>query len=294
MALPPGASVDRKARARRQLTLRRMDATGLPQVFLILLIEVAVGSLWALWWTQMRGLVPWSFLKFGAFLIAALACLALVVALQMSFPEAVGSYPLRERMASPLRATLMAYLALTVVYALAMARQRPSSRYAGVLASLLGLGVVGIAAALLDRPLWSYMGGFLALGVGALVVGGAVMGMILGHWYLVTPRMSQQPLKELVILLLGSMALQGVVTVLALALPHDPIAGDGDVKGNPFLWLKVAGGMALPMIFAYMAYESSAIRAMQSATGLLYIVMVLVLAGEVVGKSLLLSTGAAL
>ncbi|MDT7944186.1 MAG: hypothetical protein RQ985_06550 [Dehalococcoidia bacterium] len=271
-----------------------MDATGLPQVFLILLIEVAVGSLWALWWTQMRGLVPWSFLKFGAFLTAALASLALLVALQMSFPATVGSYPLQWRLGLPLRAALAAYLGLAMAYALAMVRQRPASRYVGLLASLLGLGIVGIGAAVLDGPLWGYLGGFLALGVGALVVGGAVMGMILGHWYLVTPRMSQQPLKELVILLLGGMALQWVVTALALALPHDPIAGGGDVKGNPFLWLKVAGGMALPMLFAYMAYESSAVRAMQSATGLLYIVMVLVLAGEVVGKGLLLSTGAAL
>jgi len=39
-----------------------------------------------------------------------------------------------------------------------------------------------------------------------------------------------------------------------------------------------------------MAFDSSGLRAMQSATGLLYIAMALVLAGEILAKGLLLVT----
>ena len=41
----------------------------------------------------------------------------------------------------------------------------------------------------------------------------------------------------------------------------------------------------------WMAYDSSGVRAMQSATGLLYIAMALVLSGEVVGKGLMFVSG---
>jgi len=44
------------------------------------------------------------------------------------------------------------------------------------------------------------------------------------------------------------------------------------------------------MALAYMAWDSSGVRAMQSATGLLYLAMALVLSGEVLGKGLLFVT----
>ena len=40
-----------------------------------------------------------------------------------------------------------------------------------------------------------------------------------------------------------------------------------------------------------MAYDSSKVRGMQSATGLLYIAMVLVICGEVVAKGLMFTSG---
>ena len=53
--------------------------------------------------------------------------------------------------------------------------------------------------------------------------------------------------------------------------------------------MRVAG-LGLPIAFTYMAYDSSGVRAMQSATGLLYVSMALVIAGEVLAKGLLFVT----
>jgi hypothetical protein len=128
--------------------------------------------------------------------------------------------------------------------------------------------------------------------VGALVVGGVSMGMILGHWYLVTPRLPEQPLREMTFVLLVVMGVQAVLLVLALVLPRDALDNgsgvwDGPILENPFFWMRVAGGIAFPALLVWMAYDSSGVRAMQSATGLLYIAMALVLAGEVLARGLL-------
>jgi hypothetical protein len=89
-----------------------------------------------------------------------------------------------------------------------------------------------------------------------------------------------------------ALGFQAILVIPALALPRDSIANavDTPIGLNPFLWLRVAGGLAFPLALSYMAFDSSGVRAMQSATGLLYIAMALVLSGEVLAKGLLFAT----
>jgi hypothetical protein len=54
--------------------------------------------------------------------------------------------------------------------------------------------------------------------------------------------------------------------------------------------MRVMGGIAFPGLLVWMAYDASGARAMQSATGLLYIAMALVICGEVLAKGLLLTS----
>jgi hypothetical protein len=141
-------------------------------------------------------------------------------------------------------------------------------------------------------PTWGYVGTLLSLTVGALVLGAVSMGMILGHWYLVTPRLPEQPLREMTFFLLLALGFQALLLIPSLALPRDSITTsvDGPIGANPFFWMRVGGGLAFPAVLSYMAFDSSGVRAMQSATGLLYIAMALVLAGEVLAKGLLFAT----
>jgi hypothetical protein len=85
------------------------------------------------------------------------------------------------------------------------------------------------------------------------------------------------------------MGFQAALIALALALPRDDISTSVDtpILENPFFWMRLGGGLAFPALLTWMAYDSSGVRAMQSATGLLYIAMALVLAGEIVGKGLM-------
>jgi hypothetical protein len=89
------------------------------------------------------------------------------------------------------------------------------------------------------------------------------------------------------------MTLQAVLIVASLALPRDVIQGSVDtpILENPFLWMRLGFGLAFPALLVWMAWDSSGARAMQSATGLLYIAMALVLCGEVVAKGIMFASG---
>jgi len=165
----------------------------------------------------------------------------------------------------------------------------------------LGLALLGcvLAVALTIRAATPELGALqLALATTTALATGAVAGsvglaMVLGHWYLVTPRLPEQPLREMTGLLVVVMVLQMLLLVPALALPHDTVVTsvDTDILSNPFFYLRVGGGMVFAALLAWMAFDASGVRAMMSATGLLYIAMALVLAGEVVGRGLMFASG---
>ena len=55
-------------------------------------------------------------------------------------------------------------------------------------------------------------------------------------------------------------------------------------------WMRVLVGLALPLVVAGMTWQCCRIRSLQSATGLLYVAVALVLAGEIASKLLLVLT----
>ncbi|MCH8813519.1 MAG: hypothetical protein IH957_00270 [Chloroflexi bacterium] len=267
-----------------------MSAEALPFALLIVLVEFAIGSLWVVLFSQIRGQATPSFIKFGAATVFVMAGFAFWVAATINVGDEIDGYPLDPSYMPEARLALALLFGLSLPYSLlTLIEARRLGIAAGVLASIAGLVAMAFFAQVLAVPTWGYVGTLLSLIVGALVVGAVSMGMVLGHWYLVTPRLPEKPLREMTGLLLVMMLLQAVLIILALALPRDsfPSSVDTPILENPFFWMRVAGGLAFPMLLAYMAYDSSGVRAMQSATGLLYIAMALVLSGEVVAKGIM-------
>jgi hypothetical protein len=62
------------------------------------------------------------------------------------------------------------------------------------------------------------------------------------------------------------------------------------LAGNPAFWLRIGVGLVFPVVLTYMAWQSSIVRAMMSAKGLLYIAPGAVLADEVLARGLLFVT----
>jgi hypothetical protein len=134
--------------------------------------------------------------------------------------------------------------------------------------------------------------------VGGLSLGTVTLGMLLGHWYLVNPRLSEKPLNELILGMLVVLALQIIIVAVNVIVParEAPLSDAGfdlGLAANPAFWLRVGVGFVFPVLLGFMAFQSSRLRGMMSATGLLYIALGAVLAGQALARGLLFVTGAA-
>lgn len=132
----------------------------------------------------------------------------------------------------------------------------------------------------------------------ALLLGSVTLAMMLGHWYLVTPKLSITPLKRYS----AGYILLTVLTALELALSYVLYVGFGDQAATPaggqliheevlFTLFRTAWGIVPPLGMAYWIWETVRMKSTQSATGILYAAMVCTLIGEGMGLYLTLQTG---
>jgi hypothetical protein len=165
-------------------------------------------------------------------------------------------------------------------------------------------GLVGLAAggAVLVFGALGWGGGPLGavpllvqLAVLAAATGGMFAAMILGHWYLVTPKLSEGPLILFARLLTAVIAIQVTLFVVWVA------TGAGPAGGAPFtvltgqwalfVWLRLIVGLVFPLVVSYAAIQTARSRSMESATGLLYINVGTVAAGTILAAGLYFGAG---
>ena len=272
-----------------------MNLDALPYAVLLILAEFSVGSLIAVLVIDARGMVAASYVKLSAGMVVAGAALALLAIVNVSGAE-LGGYQLDESLYGPVRGAIIAFLALAILYGWFVLRgNRSSSLRVGVLAAASGLVSLGLLAYQVSPPTWGFVGVLLSLLVGALALGLVNQAMILGHWYLVSPKLPGQPIQELTFVLVVVLAIQAVLLIVNAAIPaREPPESTallaGGLGSNPAFWLRVGVGLLFPLALAYMAWRSTLERAMMSATGLLYIAVGAVFVGEVLARGLLFVT----
>lgn len=121
----------------------------------------------------------------------------------------------------------------------------------------------------------------------AFLMGSTLTAMLLGHHYLTAPAMSIDPLKRFVRSMAWGLGARSLLAALGLAVW---LSGTQFVLGttaSPF-FLAVRWGMGVlgPALATYMTWKTVEIRSTQSATGILYIAMTLVLFGELIAMVL--------
>lgn len=275
-----------------------MSVSALPYATFLLFLEFAVGIQVVLLVPQFRaqGQVSPGFLKMGAVLSLFGAALALWLTSWLRTSGDVSGYPLDGDFTRPMRVAVAIFFALAILFNWFVWREDvPRSQQVGVVASVFALIALALAAAVVRLPTWGYPGTLLSLLAGAASLGAVSLGMTLGHWYLVTPRLPEKPLNELTLLLLIVVAVQSVLVTINVIVPvrETPLGPDALETGlaaNLWFWLRVGVGLLFPLALAFMAWQSSVIRAMMSATGLLYLAMGAVLAGEVLARALMFTT----
>lgn len=146
-------------------------------------------------------------------------------------------------------------------------------------------------------PGWMMAGSFIT---SALMLGAVLGTMITGHWYLVNHKLTLRPLQITTWVFIGIAILRTLlvfttVFIIAYSSPT-PLAAtakgllDFSMSGVLF-WARVGFGLAVPLLFGWMIWSSVQVKNTQSATGILYATIVLVLVGEAFAKYLFLFTG---
>jgi hypothetical protein len=153
-----------------------------------------------------------------------------------------------------------------------------------VLLACLVLG--GLAAHPAEAPAWGVADDLASMAV----LGTATTAMLMGHSYLISPAMSIAPLSRLLIALGAALAVRIGLACAALWLWS---AQAGTPAGELLVWLPARWllGLLGPLALGWMAWETARIRSTQSATGILYVVVIVCYLGELTSQLLLEKTG---
>src|SRR5262249_39482446 len=126
------------------------------------------------------------------------------------------------------------------------------------------------------------------------LLGSVMLTMVFGHWYLVIPRLSIDPLKRLTKVLMGAIALRILTIVLSLvivrfeqSIPLAAVLRELMLQQGIFFWPRLIFGVLVPIVLAVMIWSTVKIQHTQAATGLLYLAVVALLFGEFFSKFLL-------
>lgn len=114
----------------------------------------------------------------------------------------------------------------------------------------------------------------------SLWLGATLTAMLLGHYYLTAPAMSIEPLKTLIYGMFVFMGVRLLTTVLPFLLVNNLEAMKLDQFSGMWLGMRILMGYVGVFVATYLSHRTAAIRSTQSATGILYIALALLLFGE--------------
>lgn len=274
-----------------------MNVEALPYTLLLVLAELSIGSLWITLGSDLRGGVTRGFVMTMALCVAVSAWLAYWTAGGIDLRGTVDGYRIDEGPFDDVRRALMVVIVTSSVYVFCVFMGwDPIGRLFGIAGSIAGLLAVGALAAMLAPPTWGFPAALIALIGGTLALGAVSVSMVWGHWYLTEGALPSWPLRDLDIVLLAALGFQVVVLAINLIVPvrEAPTPAnsiDVGIFGNPALYLRIGVGLVFPIVLGVLSFKTTQMKAMQSATGLLYIAMGAVFVGEVLAKGLMFLTG---
>jgi DMSO reductase anchor subunit len=313
----------------------------LPLILFMVLTELSIGAFAVLFLLDWRNMVKRSFLVTYAFIYIILTGLTYLFQQGFSNAPLLNTFSLLDKgWTGALSLPLLLFFLLLLPYTVFLlgdkkagvdgkveertivSRARILRLVSGgltVLAGLITLFVLGM----IYRPMASSgLGGALVVGsffAAALALGGVMTAMWLGHWYLVTPALSEKPLQFAAILvLLGilaevafaftgapavaahTQATSPAVTATSTVTTTTPTPGTAAVKPSDvptvtplstgaISWLRILIAFVLPLVLLAFIIKLVRDRSFQSATGMLYLVVVLTLAGEAMSRGLFLT-----
>lgn len=134
----------------------------------------------------------------------------------------------------------------------------------------------------------------------SLFLGISNFAMILGHYYLVVPKLSEEPLIYCLYILWAILflkimsSLSVIFTTAAPFLEEGTQLGDGYTFNWLFISMRYLWGYIAPLVLSFFTFRLCKLRSIQSATGVLYIIEFFVIVGELISVYLMAKHGLAL
>ncbi len=172
----------------------------------------------------------------------------------------------------------------TVVGTWAWSLERAPGGFACLLVATASLLTASVGLVLPSAATLAIVVGLVANGLTAAgLLGLAMTAMLMGHWYLIAPTMSLRPLMRLLVWLFVMLALRLAAAAVGLIVWDRPA-----MDSLTWWWLALRWGAGLigPAILGWMAWQSARIRSTQSATGILYVLVIFVFLGELTAQLL--------
>jgi hypothetical protein len=263
----------------------------LPLVLCVLMVELAVGGAFLMWYLDRTEAAPTGFLKLTAFVNAGAIAFAGVLLPTLPRGDLAARAGLDASALGAFAQVLVVVIVLVVAQLVtAFMPWRGVREAVGILTVLAG--ILDLVLAAIARPSQSPFDVFalLALPLGALALGGANAAMLLGHWYLVTPKLSSGPLQKAALVVVGAVALQ--IGLVAVAIARGELTLNTDLAFVVAAGLRIGVGLLMTLAVALAAWWTARMNT-QASTGLLYVGLGCVLAGEVSARVLFFLTGAA-
>jgi hypothetical protein len=256
-----------------------MSIEALPFVNWIFWATLTSGTLLVVGGTEMLGGTTRGYRLFMAGLLVVCAGILLLSELNLA-PGTIA-----DETAGMRRSLVWAMGGLTLAYLVASVARLPRSllAIAAGTVGIVALAALAAAGGTLSAPLFAAQLILVSLALGAVSA-----AMLLGHWYLVTPKLSPDPLRRMMWLLIATLVLQALTfTIAVIGISSGPLGG----PIGWLTWLRLVVGILLPIGITILALLASRAASLQASTGLLYIGMALVMAGSIAGASLAYLTG---
>jgi len=322
----------------------------LPLMLFIVMAELSVGAFAVLFLLDWRNMVKRNFLVTYAIIYVLFTGLTVLFQLNFSNQELLNTFTLLDKSwTAYLTPFLLLFLVLMVPYTILLLMDKKAgvdgkfkqeeeqigrTRWSNIRIVRLIVGSLDVLAGIVTlfvlgmifRPL-AAAGSAEAFAVGsffasALALGGVMTAMWLGHWYLVTPALSEKPLRFATTLVLIGVLAQLVFTftgglstiepsqsssaitpavsattttaISAAPVPNTQVKpSNADVVAPLSIdvigWLRLLVAFVLPLALLGFILKLIHDRSFQSATGMLYLVVVLTLAGEALSRGLFLA-----
>ncbi|HEX9435826.1 MAG TPA: hypothetical protein VGA16_01550 [Candidatus Limnocylindria bacterium] len=270
-----------------------MPVATLPLVLAVVLVELAVGGAFLIWALDRTRHAPIGSLKLIAAVDAAAGALAFL--LLPTIPR--GALADQAKLHVPALDSFTTAVQLLAVVLIAQLITtflpwRGLRAFISLGALLVGGGafVAAAVARTTDPQMQFDPFALLALPLGALALGGVDAAMLLGHWYLVTPKLSPAPLQRASLIVIAAVVLQAALVGVTVA--RGQLVGIGESNLGVAVAIRVGVGIAMTLGLVLGAWWTARMNT-QSSTGLLYVALGTVLAGEVAARVLFYLTAAA-